>query len=105
MGIHKKNSLKGALSADYCDHGRIRTLNPQSRNLIFYPIELRSRRRQIYTMRAVKKKIYYVFLKHVTNKLTSMTMRNSEHSEMKDICLLHDALIHIKKVYLQSILQ
>ena len=23
------------------DHGRARTLNPQSRNLIFYPIELR----------------------------------------------------------------
>ena len=24
------------------DRGRIRTLNPQSRNLIFYPVELRS---------------------------------------------------------------
>ena len=25
-----------------CDHGRVRTCNPQSRNLIFYPVELRS---------------------------------------------------------------
>ena len=25
----------------YGDRGRIRTLNPQSRNLIFYPVELR----------------------------------------------------------------
>ncbi len=24
------------------DHGRVRTCNPQSRNLIFYPVELRS---------------------------------------------------------------
>ena len=25
----------------FCARGRIRTLNPQSRNLVFYPVELR----------------------------------------------------------------
>ena len=28
----------------FSDLGRIRTLNPQSRNLIFYPVELRGQR-------------------------------------------------------------
>ena len=26
----------------FCDRDRVRTCNPQSRNLIFYPVELRS---------------------------------------------------------------
>gem|GEM_PF-5274918 len=34
--------LKTKVGSDLSDPGRIRTLNPQSRNLIFYPVELRS---------------------------------------------------------------
>ena len=34
---------KPRLSSELCALGRIRTLNPQSRNLIFYPVELRVR--------------------------------------------------------------
>jgi hypothetical protein len=37
-----KHLLPMAFRKKKCDHGRIRTLNPQSRNLIFYPVELRS---------------------------------------------------------------
>ena len=29
------------LTTKKCDHGGVRTPNPQSRNLIFYPVELR----------------------------------------------------------------
>ena len=40
-----KSSLKQKAAchgqAAWCARGRIRTLNPQSRNLIFYPVELR----------------------------------------------------------------
>ncbi len=39
----KRSSLLGVFLFELlsCDRGRIRTPNPQSRNLIFYPVELR----------------------------------------------------------------
>ena len=37
----------------FCAPGRIRTLNPQSRNLVFYPVELRVQ--------------LYVFVKRIAN--------------------------------------
>jgi hypothetical protein len=37
-------SLKTRVSVNECDRGRTRTLNPQSRNLIFYPVELRGQK-------------------------------------------------------------
>lgn len=40
-----KNGSKTTKATDVvafeCARGRIRTLNPQSRNLVFYPVELR----------------------------------------------------------------
>ncbi len=39
--IYKKPA-KYLAGIDYSDFGRTRTLNPQSRNLMFYPVELRS---------------------------------------------------------------
>ena len=43
-----------------CDHGRVRTCNPQSRNLIFYPVELRSHLILDLEMIIPKSKIFYV---------------------------------------------
>ena len=50
LGLHPVRPLQpqklkksAAFAADFefiCDPGRIRTPNPQSRNLIFYPVEL-----------------------------------------------------------------
>lgn len=37
------NALHCAIKRLFCDHGRSRTLNLQSRNLTLYPIELRGR--------------------------------------------------------------
>ncbi len=36
----KKGVLK-IFNTPFCDRGGLRTPNPQSRNLIFYPVELR----------------------------------------------------------------
>ena len=38
--ILKENS-PFVIKREFCAPGRIRTLNPQSRNLVFYPVELR----------------------------------------------------------------
>ena len=38
-----KNKKAYWITVGFCDRGRVRTCNPQSRNLIFYPVELRSR--------------------------------------------------------------
>ncbi len=42
MNIENKKGVAMTPFLFLSDHGRIRTLNPQSRNLIFYPVELRS---------------------------------------------------------------
>jgi hypothetical protein len=42
QGLHVFCVNLAALGVCICDHGRVRTCNPQSRNLIFYPVELRS---------------------------------------------------------------
>ncbi len=39
MSLNNKSLL---VMGGFCARGRIRTLNPQSRNLIFYPVELRT---------------------------------------------------------------
>lgn len=40
--LKKKDSLLTFVEeSPFCAPGRIRTLNPQSRNLVFYPVELR----------------------------------------------------------------
>jgi hypothetical protein len=43
MNITSYQSNLHAFCVFNCDRDRVRTCNPQSRNLIFYPVELRSR--------------------------------------------------------------
>ena len=57
--MFKKNKRQEIL-AFICDLGRVRTCNPQSRNLIFYPVELRSHLILDLEMIIPKSKIFYV---------------------------------------------